>query len=161
MIHNTPRTVFDYIFALTMVVALIAFYFTDTTICLSVFGFVCAIKFLVRPVWLLFNYKRLKREGQIYSATVVDSQLISLFLKGQPHRVIIQFTDRNGKERHITMHHTTLPPSAGDNVKVLFCENEPENFLVIPRCYHTVLFDLLAALMMIVCCIFLLFCYLN
>lgn len=157
MIHNTPRTAFDYFFALAMVIGLIGFYFSDMTLCLSIFGFVCALKFLVRPVWLSLNYKRLKRDGQIYSATVVDSQLISLFQKGQPHRVIIQFTDRSGRERHISMHRATMPPSVGDNIKVLFCESEPENFLVIPRCYQIVLFDLLVALMMISCCVFLLF----
>lgn len=150
MIHNPPRTYLDYILVLAVLIALIGYYCSSSAVYMAPAALMITLKFLVRPVWLAFNYKRLKGEGQVYSGTVTDRELISLFQKGQPHRVVIRFTDNRGEVRHLTIRRASFPPTVGAEVSVLFCQNEPENFLVMPRCWYIVATDLFAALFLTV-----------
>ncbi len=149
MIHNPPRTVFDYLIILAIVITLIVYYFTDTANMLAFAAIAVSLRFLVRPAWLLFNYKRLKTSGTLYDATVVESSLISIFKKGHPHKVVIQLNNSCNESRKITIRQTYMPPREGEAVKVLYCANEPDNFLVMPLCYYVISMDLLMALVLI------------
>ena len=141
MIHHRTTTALDYAAALVMALSFIGFYFTKSLAWLGVLSLATAVKVLQRPVWYLINRRAIKQQSEVYEATVISSRLLHAF-RGQPHKMLLQFTDNRGRERHITVPSYACAPKEGERIRLLFDCDNPDDYILLPRGYQIISSDI-------------------
>lgn len=131
------------LFLLIAIVLLIFIVFSFDERYLYFAGILMSLYVLSRPIWYAANYRKIKCEWETVDALVCSAHVESVF-HGQPHTIRLQLLNRDDGHMFLMAYRVMyIKLHEGEVVKVLYCSEHPDDFLIIPEYKYQISGDMI------------------